>query len=847
MILPAQPAFLMMVLSAGTLTATVADEADYQRDIAPILAVHCYACHGPHAAEVQAGLRLDLPEVATRPADSGQTAIVPGQPEESELIRRILAEDDAQRMPPPASHKQLTPNQKELLVQWIARGAKYEQHWSFLPPQRPIPPGVRDNDDWVVNPIDRFVLAQLLARGMEPSPEASRATLVRRVSLDVRGLPPSIDELDQFLNDNAPDAYSRMVARMLDTPQFGEKMTLVWMDLARYGDTNGFHSDSIRPAWIWREWVIAAYNDNMPFDQFTIEQLAGDLLPAATVEQKVASGFNRNSTFNEEGGADPDEWRVHYAVDRTKTLGRVWLGLTLDCAQCHSHKYDPISQQEFFQLYAFFNSLEEIGAGGASGFHYKPVPPVIQVPRPGQVEAVEAATAKVEAIEKQIHDQLKASRQRQLKAGELAAWMTTAAEDNKVPQQVRDAIQLDEANRSAEQLREITDYYRQHVDPQTRDVFDPLLAQLESARQEQAKAEEAIPIQLVSVELSDPRPAHVLIRGDFQQPGPRVERGVPAILPSLPSGAPRDRLALARWLVDPQHPLTARVTVNRYWAQLFARGIVETVADFGQLGRFPTHPQLLDWLAVEFVESAWDTKHILTLILTSATYRQSSVNDRRYDQIDPANRWLSRAPRFRLQAEEIRDNALRISGLLHLAVGGPGVFPFQPPDYFKGKHERWEWNLSQGTDRYRRGMYTFWRRTTPYPAFMVFDAPDRCESVAVRPRTNTPLQALVTMNEPQFVEAGRAFGRRIMETGGSSADDRLVFAFRACVARQPEDNEFAVLREMFDERLQYYQENREAAARLADESAEDQAVAQLAAWTFLGNTLLNLDETITRE
>ena len=842
---------LLLVLAVwSSLIGGSKAEVNYQRDIAPLLAAHCYSCHGPHAEELQAGLRLDLREMATQPADSGQRAIVPGAPERSELMRRIVTEDHALRMPPPGEATQLTHQQQELIRAWIASGAVYQYHWSFVTPGQTKLPEVYGSDDWVVNPIDRFVLSPLQARGMVPSPEASRATLARRVSLDLRGLPPTLDELDTFLEDASPDAYQRLVSRMLSSPQFGEKMALLWMDLARYGDTNGFHSDSTRHAWIWREWVIAAYNQNMPFDRFTVEQLAGDLLPNATLQQQIASGFNRNSRFNEEGGADPDEWLVYYAVDRTKTLGRVWLGLTLDCAECHSHKYDPISQREFYQLYAFFNSLEEVGAGGVTGFHYQPVPPVIQVPGRGQAEAVERITAEVSYIEKQIDGQLQLSRQHDLDDEPFDAWLSAASQDDKLPREIKDAIQQGAANRSAEQLQTITDYYRKQVAPDTREIFEPLLTKLSATREELQEAQNAIPLQLVSVELAKPRAAHMLIRGDFQQLGPRVERDVPAVLPPLSRDARRDRLGLARWLVDPRHPLTARVTVNRYWAQLFGRGIVDTVADFGKLGQFPTHPQLLDWLATEFIRSGWDTKHIFRLILTSATYRQASANNGRHDSSDPDNLWLSRAPRFRLQAEEIRDNALRIADLLQLSLGGPGVFPFQPPDYFKDKQPRWQWNLSLGKDRYRRGMYTFWRRTTPYPAFVIFDAPDRCESTVQRPRTNTPLQALVTMNEPEFVAAARGFARRIMVHTDMSDSERIRLAFRTCLARSPANDELNVLQQLYHERIKFYEGNLATARQLVGESDQvrnEDDVKHLAAWTFLTTTLLNLDETVTRE
>ena len=849
-------AAVLLVGWAAVPDSTAGELVSFGRDIRPVLAEKCFGCHGPDVADAQGGLRLDSRERAV--GTDGDGAIVPGDPDQSELVRRIRSTDDAERMPPPESHKTLTAKEIELLSRWIAEGAEYTEHWAFLAPVRGPLPAVRAGA-WVRNPIDAFVLSALEQRGMEPVPEADRETLVRRVSLDLRGLPPTVAEVDEFVVDTAADAYERMVDRMLASPHYGEKMAVVWMDLARHGDTSGFHVDSTRDTWPWRDWVIAACNANMPFDRFSIEQLAGDLLPDATRDQKIASGFNRNVRFNEEGGADPDEWLVRYAVDRTVTLGRIWLGLTLNCAECHSHKYDPVSQREFYALYAFFNSLEEVGAGGMKGFHGKPVPPVLPV-RLGGEEPHRAAVAAVEAEIEAIHAKLayedpgvdlpdetsaqtsggsdsQASGNPALRS--FAAWRGSAAGDKGLPKEIRELLGKPAESLSAADETRLRRHYLQHVCVETHGAF--------ASANERLRRAEATPLaqQPVSVELPEPRPAHVLVRGDFQQPAERVERDVPAILPPLPDDGPRNRLALGRWLFDPAHPLTARVTVNRFWAQLFGRGIVETIGDFGLLGRYPSHPELLDWLAVEFRESGWDTKRLLRLIVTSSTYRQSAAGGERYAAQDPANVFLSRAPRFRLMAEEIRDAALRASGQLSEAVGGPPVYPVQPASYYEGKQNGWRWHESQGIDRYRRGLYTFWRRTTPYPTFVIFDAPDRTECTVERPRTNTPLQALTTLNDPQFVESARALAGVLLASPEVGEDERLELAFRRALARVPSGDERALLRGLLERRRDHYRSHPDEARALAGAVAADPVEA--AAWTTLANAILNLDEFITRQ
>ncbi len=1178
---------------------------DFGRDVRPILSEACFHCHGPSEASREAGLRLDVAEEATADRD-GDPAIVPGHPEESLVFERLLSDDPHERMPPAESEKKITPEQIEVLRRWIASGAKYEEHWSMVVPKRADPPAVKQQA-WPQNPIDHFVLARLEANGMTPAVEADRPTLIRRLSLDLRGLPPTLEEVDQFVQDRSPDAYERLVDRMLASKHFGERMAVLWMDLARYGDTNGYHYDSTRQVWLWRDWVINAYNQNMPFDQFTIEQLAGDLIPDATIQQRVASGFNRNTRFNEEGGADPQEFRARYAVDRTNTLGQVWLGLTLGCAECHSHKYDPITQKEYYQLFAFFNSLDEPGAQG----HNKRYEPTIAVPQPEQTKQIDAASTEIARVEAQISDKLEEisysepdlpsvrletpqafvwiddalpagaqgqggtldwidasegpvfSGKRSLRrvargtqqyyfgdtpqrltvaegdvlvahvyldpndtpdeimvqfngtgesagwrhraywgqnriafgrdntterkrlgdlpatgewvrlevpaaevglmpgmqvhgwavtqyngtaywdqlgivsslpqgpqdvvwidddvpsqaklngngqnpnwhwvggaghqvhgglrsmrrsasglnqhyftgaapgltvrtsdvlfayvyldpadppqavqlqfndgnwehrvswgkpnvthganrpgganyhAGPLpavgswvrlevpiekvgladnaklngwaftqrdgtvyydtagvrtwqsaasvntevsqAAWEQVAKADKSLPEPVRVALKVAEDDRAPVEKKAVQDHYLRYVYGPSREIFDPLNQRITSLRDKIAKVRRQIPFQLVSVELKKPRPTHVLIRGDFQQLGEQVEPEVPAVFPHLPADQPRNRLGLAHWLSNPGNPLVARVQVNRFWAQLFGEGIVRTVGDFGSQGRFPSHPQLLDWLATEFVGSGWDVKHVFKTIVTSATYRQSSIASTSYADHDPDNELLWKSPRVRLQAEVIRDNALSIAGMLSYQIGGPPVFPYQPDGYYLGKapggmKSRWPWNVSGGENLYRRGLYTFWRRTTPYPTFIIFDAPDRSECTVIRPRTNSPLQALASLNDPQFVEAARVMAQRVIRESSADTDARIKHAFRLALARPPAERELNILRTSLEKRLARYEADPQAAQALAKAGRFARPAkldpVQHAVWTSLCTAILNLDETITRE
>ncbi len=860
---------------------TLPTRIEYKRDILPILASRCFTCHGPDPSTRKAGLRLDQRDMALKTSRSGETAIVPGQPEASELVRRIYAEDAKERMPPTKTGKPLTEREKDLLKGWIADGAEYQGHWAFAKPGRAKLPAVK-NRAWGNNEIDAFVLAKLEDVGLQPSPRADAATLIRRLSLDLRGLPPSLEEVDEFVQ--AWDAagakqqtiWEHWVDRMLASPRYGEKMAILWLDLARYGDTSGYHMDSTRQMWLWRDWVIAAFNQNMPFDQFTIEQLAGDLLPNATDRQKIASGFNRNTRFNEEGGVDPEEYVIRYNIERTNALGQIWLGLTLGCAECHSHKYDPISHSEYYQLFAYFSGITEPMVEGTS-VHGKPLPPLLKVPTPEQTKTlaehrkmlgvIEKAIAKEigrftyadpldgKPLPEKITDDLAARSQR--------AWQELAKTNDKLPAEIRAALAVDTAKLSDDQKRLLREFYLRKIHGEARDIIGPLDQDHEDYTKKIEQIETAVPYTLITAEMATPRPAHVLIRGDFLQKGERVERGVPAALPALPKDTPANRLGLARWLVSPEHPLTARVTVNRMWAQMFGQGIVRSPGDFGSQGDYPSHPELLDWLAVEFRQgdretgrqgdkgNSWDVKRLLRTIALSATYQQSSVYRADAVKLDPHNRLLSFTPRYRLSAEELRDSALTISGLLNPKVGGPSFMPYQPSDYYKFKNEDWPWTASPGDEQYRRGLYAFWRRTALHPMYVTFDAPTREECVVARPRTNTPLQALVTLNDPTFAEAARVFAQKILTDGPKDHDARLTFAFRKATCRAPSEAELRVLRSRFEQQRARFAADGDAASRFvnAGQFPLDPTVdvPEHAAWTALCNLLLNLDEVLTRE
>jgi hypothetical protein len=1053
---------LALLLGAGTAVGTRAGQApaapaqmpvSFDRDIRPILSNNCYQCHGPDEARRETNFHFDTEEGAF--VDDG--VIVRGHAAESLLYKRITNPDPRERMPPPDSGHELTAQQVDLLRRWIDEGAPWSSHWAWTAPTRPALPAVR-RQDWVRNPIDQFILARLERELLEPSPDADRVTLLRRVTFDLTGLPPTPQELDAFLDDPAPDAYERRVDALLASPRFGERMAVPWLDAARYADTHGYHIDSLRGMWPWRDWVIAAFNRNLPYDQFTIEQLAGDLLPNATRDQKIASGFNRNHMINFEGGAIADEYQVEYVVDRVEATSSAFLGLTMGCARCHTHKFDPISHKEFYQFFAFFNNVPERGLDGRTGnaeplllltsadeerrladldaaisaaeaslaeavveprqaeweatvlaeakpavttglvAHYEldgsfsdmsgryqhgrtiagepsfdagrtgraatfdsdtevtfgdvgsfernepfsvaawlrgrgklPMAVIQKVERPGGPGyewafddivlagiqrwagrlTVRLASDETRAIVLRTRERFRlgdwhhvamtydgsgtAAGVRVFVNGALAATdvavdalgtsIATGAplrvghkaggrpyngqiDDLRVYERVLTPAEVEtlavheparaivsgvRGKRSPAEETEVREYFLRHRAP---DGLREARAELERLRQARQELERSVPTAMIMGELDQPRETFVLGRGDYRNKTEKVQPGVPAVLPPLPAGAPANRLTLAKWLVDPAHPLTARVAVNRFWQMYFGYGIVKTQEDFGVQGAPPVHPELLDWLATEFVESGWDVKAMQRLIVTSAAYRQSSRVTPSLLEKDPDNRLLARGPRLRLPAEMIRDMALAASGLLNGVIGGPSVFPYQPPGLweemaFGEGFSAQAYEQSHGPDLYRRAMYTFWKRTVPPVSLAAFDAPDREKCAARRVVTNTPMQALVLLNDPTYVEAARALAERVHLEAAPADDDRMALAFRLVTSRAPSTKESAVLSGLLGSARHAYRTDRSAAEALlgVGESPRrtDLDASELAAWTAVASTILNLDETITKQ
>ena len=1142
------------------------DPVDFNRDIQPLLSDRCYACHGPDAATRQAGLRLDLQDAAVHPLKSGRAAIVPGDLAQSQLFQRITAEHAADRMPPSEFHKKLSDEEIQRIARWLKQGAPWDEHWAFETPIRPDLPKVTDTS-WVRGPLDTFVLARMEAESLRPNAPADQRSLIRRVTLDLTGLPPTPSEIRGYLEDSRVDAYELLVDRLLDSPAYGEHMARYWLDAARYADTNGYHIDNMRRMWIWRDWVIEAFNSDKPFDEFTTEQVAGDLLPESTLQQRIATGFNRNHMINFEGGAIPEEYRVQYVMDRVDTTSTVWLGLTMHCAQCHDHKFDPISQRDFYRMTAYFNSVEEQGLDGNQGN----AAPVIKVPLDDQAVRLQSLEERRERLatrmenlpeaveqgfrewrdesesalgrawqrivpqsakslygskvaieedgsirvsgdnpDKEVFELALETLQDEVSAIQLLAYRDAsdselgpgrsengnfvitefeveasalADPENRIPVHFQLAladhdqeglriagaidgdpttgwsaegmrlkenrvalfrldspIQIDEGVRLHIRIRQESQYpqrvmrhfaialssdpkdaaaklgpwrisgpyiasrgrepftvpfkpekkidldaisndgrpvwnlaevaalhgdgavyFHRAIDspsprilaatlstraalkvwlnedllierpPSESDAIDstPLEIPLESGRntlliklvdpgddsefqfarvaehrmnlshqlqaaltiardqrgeslanplrthylrasspdwlryerhQERlndllATLELSIPTTMVMAEMEEVRPTFVLDRGQYDQPTEEVNPGVPEFLGLNSDAFVENRLGLARWLTDPDHPLTARVTVNRFWQQLFGQGIVRTPENFGTQGARPTHPQLLDWMAREFVESGWKVKDLVRLIVTSATYRQSSKSTPEDFQRDPENFFYARGSHHRLDAEAIRDGALAVSGLLNRQIGGPSVYPYQPPGLWQevgygGGFTAQIFELSSGEDLYRRSMYTFWKRTSPPPSMMIFDAPNRETCSVRRSRSNTPLQALVLMNDPQFVEASRAFAERILREGGTNTPVRIEFAFEAVTSQLPTPLEHAILEEAYQvQRAHFADHPNEAQALIAvgDSKADPQHnPAELAAWTIVANTLLNLDRALTK-
>jgi mono/diheme cytochrome c family protein len=1008
----------------------------FGREVRAVLSDNCFSCHGPDDQARKAGLRLDTKEGVQAKLKSGGALIVPGKPDDSELIFRLETDDPELKMPPAKYGKKLTPPQVEALRRWVEQGAEWTTHWAFEPPRKAEPPAVR-SARWERNPIDRFIVARLEAEGMGPAPEADPATLVRRVYLDLTGLPPTPREVDVFLADPSDKGYEKLVDRVLDTPRYGEHMARSWLDAARYGDTHGLHLDNYREIWPYRDWVIKAFNANKPFDVFVVEQLAGDLLPNPTLDQLIATGYNRCHVSTSEGGSIEEEVYVRNVVDQVDTNGTVFLGMTVGCARCHDHKYDPVRMKDYYQLFAFFNNID----GPALDGNAAKWAPVVKVPDPSQAKALAAAEADVAEARKAVAAEvaktvaaydpkadasegeyvrrgdfvwiddaapqgatpagdgpwefvtapehpvkggrasLRVTAQglkqrffenagRKLKVGEgdtlfahvfidpvnppreimlqwhtagawshraywgenliawgkdgtperlrigdlpatgkwvrleveakklglkpgtmidgwaftqqdgavywdragietwtpqdgqlfdsLAGWVRSRRADKGqgLPEGIRKALETDRAKRTEAQNKELLAYFIEHASARTRPVFDPLHAQLSRAEAARKAADDAIPTTLVYRERSgEPKPSFLLNRGEYDQRRDKVGRATPAFLPPLPEGASLDRLGFARWLVAANHPLTARVAVNRFWLQVFGTGLVKTAEDFGSQGEPPSHPELLDWLAVTFREDGWDVKRFMKRMLMSATYRQGSQATPQGLAKDPANRLYWHGPRFRLDAEIVRDQALYLSGLLVEKVGGPSVKPPQPSGLWEAvgytDSNTARFTADTGAEKvHRRSLYTFWKRTSPPPQMTTLDAPSREACLVRRERTNTPLQALLMLNEPQFVEASRALAQRVLREAGPTTDDRLTSMFRMATSRRPDAKDLAELTAALNDFTAHYTKDAAAARELIaiGETKPDPQVppAELAAWTMIGNVILNLDEVMTK-
>ena len=986
-------------------SAHAAETLRYNRDIRPILSDNCFSCHGPDVNNRKGGLRLDVREEALKPAKSGDRAIVPGNPEKSELLVRLGSKDEDDVMPPPKSHKVISPAQRDKLQQWIAQGAKYEQHWAFIPLEPVKVPDVKQSYAVRTN-IDRFILQKLESDGLSASKEAAKETLIRRATLDLTGLPPTIAEVDAFLADQSPNAYDKVVQRLLESPHYGERMSVDWLDAARYADSNGYQVDRDRELWPWRDWVIRAFNANKPYDQFTVEQIAGDLLPKATNEQRIATGFHRNHMLNEEGGIIAEEFLAEYTADRVETTAAVWLGQTFNCCRCHDHKFDPFTQRDFYSLKAFFHNVPERGVGIYSNPIRQNSPPFLKLPAP----EIEAKIKSLNAELKAVTDQLTAlsgksskgvddwaqrvadtevkwtpvdivsatggdqppkvddtkrfvevgpqeTRANNIKisaraaAGRITAlrlecattvppasfqWSELTVLANKKPLTLRAivagdslaategvkvldndrktravlSVKPDGAKSAVFELAEpfvVSDdtpeievdvgvenaggptrwsltvtssdsdllvpsaivaiakkEANKRTPPEQKSLAEHRLSQMPEHRQLSDKiaslkkqlvaADLEIPTTLVMEEQKEPRPTFVLLRGAYDKPGESVKAATPAVLPALGEGLPSNRLGLAQWLVSPRNPLTARVTVNRFWQQVFGTGLVKTSEDFGAQGAPPSHPELLDWLAQDFIRSGWDVKRLMRLMMTSATYRQESKLTPLLRERDPDNKLLARGPRFRLMGEFVRDQALSASGLLGSKVGGPSVKPYHPAGIYEQIAAGNGTNIyvpGKGDDLRRRSLYTYWKRSVPNPAMLLFDAPFREACALRRPRTNTPLQALNLMNDPTYVEASRFLAQRMMREGGTTMDSRLTYGFRMLLARAPRPAELVVLRSAYLRALTGFKNDAEAVKALlaVGDAGFDATLEQseLAAYATVASTLFNVDEAITKE
>lgn len=809
-----------------------ANAVNFDRDVRPILSDNCFQCHGPDEAQREAGIRLDTKDGALAAIDNGEV-VAPGNPGDSLLFQRIISNDPDYRMPPPEAKKTLETTEIETLRRWIEEGAEWSEHWAFVTPTKPAPAEVPD-EPWVRNAIDRFIGAKLDEIDLSPSPEASRETLIRRVSLDLTGLPPTPEEVNAFITDPAADAYKRVVDRLLSSPHYGERWAWPWLDAARYADTNGYQGDRERTMYPWRDWVVQALNDNMPYDQFTIWQLAGDLLPEPTQEQLIATGFNRNHMINGEGGRIAEENRIEYIFDQLETVGTVWMGLTMNCARCHDHKYDPITKNDYYSLFAFFNQTPVTGEGGDP----KTAPNIALQPLKTEIR-LSGLNSTIAALK----NSLKGRRAALLPVPEY--WEREALMGLEDDDTLIQILNTPREERTKEQAEEAA---KRFLDSD--EAYRELNARVTDLTKERDSIENGTVRVMIMEDMSEPRATHILERGNYRKPGETVEADVPATLPDLPPDAPRNRIGLAKWLVDPGHPLTARVTVNRFWAEIFGQGLVKSTENFGVQGEQPSHPELLDWLAVTFVESGWDIKALLRRIVASATYRQASVIDNETLAADPLNRYLARGPRFRMPSWMIRDQALFASGLMVPELGGPPVKPYQPDGLWQEfSFGNIKYKRDTGEKLYRRSLYTYWRRIVAPPMF--FDSSTRQTCTVKATRTNTPLHALATLNDPAYVEAGRALAERLLTMPNASDHDRIGIAFQRVMARPAREEEVELLvRSLQRLKTQYGGDPDAANAYLAvgehTPSVEMDPIEH-AAYASLCLALLNTDEALTRE
>ena len=782
---------ILLVLATVTGFLWPSSEIGFNEDIRPILNDNCLACHG--GVKQSGGFNMISREDALKPLESGETALIPGNAEESILFKRIIHTDPDERMP--LDHPPLLQDEVKKIKKWINDGAEWETHWAYIKPDpASTPPTTRSS--WVRNGIDHFVLEKLKDEGLSPSPEASREVLIRRLSLDLIGLPPTLEEVDAFLADDSPEAYERVVDRLLASPHYGERWASMWLDLARYGDSQGYQKDPGRNIWAYRDWVVDALNAGMPFDQFTIEQLAGDLLSDPSKEQLLATAFHRNTMSNDEGGTDDEEFRVAAVLDRVNTTFEIWQGITMSCVQCHGHPYDPFLHDEYYELYAFFNNTKDEDKG-----HEKPV---LRSYRARQEAEVTAALKTYDAMCDTDHVS---------KAPSLeVAW-----------DRLRNIIDMPLSRCfTGLSLQEVTNHKR---------AFKNLMPPRTPIMQDFPP--------------DSSRVTRVFERGNWLVHGDSVQPDVPHSLPALPADYPRNRLGLARWLVHQDNPLTARVIVNRFWEQIFGVGIVETLEDFGSQGEAPSHPELLDWLAVQYQGSYhWDTKTLLKNIVMSATYRQKSAVSEELQELDPANRLLARGPRFRLSAEQIRDQALAVAGLLSPKMHGPGVMPPQPEGTWQVIRGVLRWETAEDEDRYRRALYTFWRRSSPYPSMITFDSPSREFCVSRRIRTNTPLQALVAMNDVVYLEAAAGLAARMQHEAGPDLSNQLSHGFRLAMATSPSPDQLDTLQQFYAETLEHYHQHPDAIRELIPDPAHQQP--EMAALINTANVIMNMDAFLNK-